>query len=69
MQIHEYLDKILEGNKGVAVLIEAEHSCVSMRGVEDQNSKTSTCKLSGAFLDNTDKSRDEFYKMVENTRK
>ena len=69
MQIHEYLDKILEGNKGVAVLIEAEHTCVSMRGVEDQNSKTSTCKLSGAFLDNADKSRDEFYRMVENIRK
>ena len=69
MQIHEYLDKMLVGNGGVAVLIEAEHTCVSMRGVEDQNSRTSTCKLSGAFLDNSDKSRDEFYRMVENIKK
>ena len=63
-QIHEYLDKLLEGNRGVAVLIEANHSCVSMRGIEDELAYTTTCKLSGAFLDNIDKSRDEFYKMV-----
>ena len=69
MQIHDYLDKVLEGNKGVAVLIEAEHTCVSMRGVEDQNSKTSTCQLSGAFMDNKDKARDEFYQMVANMKK
>lgn len=67
-QIHNYLDNLLEGNKGVAVLIEAEHSCVQMRGVENENSYTTTCKLSGAFLDNKDKSRDEFYRMVDKDR-
>lgn len=64
-QIHEYLDKLLEGNQGVAVMIEANHSCVQMRGVEDPDSYTTTCKLSGAFLDNIDRSRDEFYRMID----
>ena len=68
MQIHEYLDKMLVGNKGVAVLIEAQHSCVQMRGVENKDSFTTTCKLSGAFLDNTDRSRDEFYRMIANSK-
>ena len=68
MQIHEYLDKMLVGNKGVAVLIEAQHSCVQMRGVENKDSFTTTCKLSGAFLDNTDRSRDEFYRMINNSK-
>lgn len=66
MQIHNYLNEVLVGNKGVAVLIEAQHSCVQMRGVENKDSFTTTCKLSGAFLDNFDKSRDEFYRMIRN---
>lgn len=68
MQIHDYLNTMLPGNKGVAVLIEAQHSCVQMRGVENKDSFTTTCKLSGAFLDNSDKSRDEFYRMIANSK-
>lgn len=68
-QIHDYLDKLLEGNKGIAVMIEANHSCVQMRGIEDPNSETTTCQLSGAFLDNNDRSRDEFYQMINRLKK
>lgn len=64
-QIHNYLNEILEGNMGVAVMIEAEHTCVSMRGVEDPDSVTTTCKLSGVFLDQNNKSREEFYNMIK----
>lgn len=63
MQIHNYLQEILEGNLGIAVYIEAEHSCVSMRGIE-HDSVMSTVKLSGVFLDQQNKSRDEFYQMI-----
>ena len=63
MQIHDYLKEILEDSVGIAVYIEAEHSCVSMRGVE-HDSIMSTVKLSGVFLDQQNKSRDEFYQMI-----
>ena len=57
------MQEILEGNLGIAVYIEAEHSCVSMRGIE-HDSVMSTVKLSGVFLDQQNKSRDEFYQMI-----
>jgi len=37
---------------GVAVLMEAEHLCMSMRGVKKPNTKTLTSKLLGCFMDN-----------------
>lgn len=67
MQIHKYLQAALEDTLGVAVYIEAEHSCVSMRGIEHE-SKMSTVKLSGVFLDQQNKSRDEFYEMIKNLK-
>lgn len=63
MQIHNYLKEILEDSLGIAVYIEAEHTCVSMRGIE-HDSVMSTVKLSGEFLSDTSKSRDEFYQMI-----
>ena len=62
-QIHDYLTEILEDSLGVAVMIEAEHMCVTMRGVEDESTMMTT-KLSGVFLDNEDRSRDEFYNYI-----
>jgi GTP cyclohydrolase I len=60
MQIAEYIDKMCVDNLGVAVLIEAEHLCVSARGVK-QNSRMITSKLTGAFKDIYGASRKEFY--------
>ncbi len=45
--------------KGVAVVMEARHLCMQMRGVEKQNSMTTTSAFSGAFLD-SEKTRLEF---------
>lgn len=67
-QIHNELDKLLEGNKGIAVFIEAEHTCVSIRGVND-DSVMKTSKLSGYFFDNAIGTRQEFYSMVESGKR
>lgn len=67
-QIHDYLVKKLGTCKGVAVMIEAEHTCVSHRGIED-DSITMTTKLSGVFLDNNDKSKDEFTNYINRLKK
>jgi len=63
-QIHEYIDKTCMRNKGVAVMIEAAHTCCSNRGIK-HDSTMRTARMSGAFLDDKDNSRAEFYKFVE----
>ncbi len=64
MQIHEYINQVCVKNKGVAVLIEANHTCCSNRGIK-HDSTMRTARMSGAFLDDKDQSRPEFYKFVE----
>jgi GTP cyclohydrolase IA len=64
MQIHQYIDLVCEKNKGVAVLIEANHTCCSNRGIK-HDSTMRTARMSGSFLDDKDQSRAEFYKFVE----
>jgi GTP cyclohydrolase I len=61
IQIANMLKEILDTND-VAVLIEADHLCVAMRGVQDITSSTVTAEYSGKFLDI--KTREEFIKMV-----
>lgn len=48
--------------QGVAVVVEAYHLCMMMRGVEKQHSKTVTSSLRGSFLDG--KTRDEFLRLA-----
>jgi len=62
--IHNAVDKICEGNLGVAVLISATHNCVSCRGVKHHGASMQTAKLSGAFL-NESSAKAEFYKNIE----
>jgi GTP cyclohydrolase I len=49
--------------QGVAVVLEAEHLCMRMRGVEKQNSSVVTSALLGAFQTNQ-KTREEFMMLV-----
>ena len=49
--IQHAIDELIEDNKGVAVMIEATHNCVSCRGVKHIGASMKTAKLSGAFLD------------------
>ena len=62
--IHNAIDKICEGNLGVAVMIDATHNCVSCRGVKHQGASMQTAKLTGCFLEE-DSARAEFYKNIE----
>jgi len=61
-QIAESLNGILKP-KGVAVVIDALHLCMSMRGVEKQNSYTTTSSMLGAFKSNPS-TRSEFLSLL-----
>ncbi|MGG9971760.1 GTP cyclohydrolase I FolE [Ferruginibacter sp. SUN002] len=60
-QILHAIDDALNPH-GVAVVIEAQHLCMMMRGVQKQNSLTTTSAFSGEFEKNT--TRSEFMKLV-----
>ena len=63
LQIKEAIEQTLHP-LGVMVVIEARHMCMQMRGVEKQNSITTTSDFSGAF--NQAKTRQEFMNLIEN---
>jgi GTP cyclohydrolase IA len=62
--IHHAIDELITDNKGVAVMIEATHNCVSCRGVKHQGASMKTAKLSGAFMDDGN-ARSEFYQFIK----
>lgn len=47
---------------GVAVVIEAQHMCMQMRGVQKQNSVTTTSAFTGDFMN--DNTRSEFFSLI-----
>lgn len=61
-ELCELLSRTLDA-KGVIVMCEAGHLCMKMRGVEKQESMTSTLEYSGDFCD--EKLRSEFLKMLD----
>ena len=50
--------------QGVMVLIEAEHMCMTMRGIKKPGTKTVTVVTRGVFDDN-DKLQNKFFRMLE----
>ncbi len=52
------------GAKGVAVVVEAKHLCMMMRGVEKQNSKMTTSSMLGQFRKNSE-TRAEFLSLLK----
>jgi len=62
MQIRNTLQECLEP-LGVAVVIEAQHMCMQIRGVQKQNSVTTTSAFTGIFLDNLN-TREEFVHLI-----
>ena len=61
VQIVDFLKKELE-TEDVACIIDAQHLCVSMRGIKDVNSWTTTAEYSGKFLESNFKN--EFLKLI-----
>lgn len=61
IQIKEAIEEALHP-QGVMVVLEAEHMCMQMRGVEKQHSLTTTSAFSGAF--NQAKTREEFLQLI-----
>ncbi len=56
-QIAETIENLLKP-RGVAVVIEASHLCMQMRGIQKQNSSAVTSAMRGEFLTNTDTRRE-----------
>ena len=61
-QIADTIDQVLKP-KGVAVVIDAEHQCMSSRGVSKKGASTITSRMIGVFRDNQ-KSRMEFMNLI-----
>ncbi|GHA21630.1 GTP cyclohydrolase 1 2 [Arenicella chitinivorans] len=63
-EIAETIQQVTEA-EGVAVVIEAKHMCMMMRGVEKQNSSMKTSSMLGIFRDNQS-TRSEFLSLINN---
>lgn len=61
-QITDALETVLEP-EGIAVVLEAHHLCMMMRGVEEQESSTVTASLRGKF-DSCPTTRDKFFRFI-----
>ena len=65
-QIAGTINEVLQP-RGVAVVMEAVHLCMLMRGVEKQNSKAITSAMLGSFRDNPE-TRAEFMGLIKSSR-
>ena len=63
IEIRDAIQEVLNP-KGVAVVLECNHMCMQMRGVEKQNSSTTTSAFTGIFLTN-DSTRKEFIHLIQ----
>lgn len=63
IEIRDCIERVLEP-EGVAVVIEASHMCMQMRGVQKQNSVTTSSAFTGLFLKNQT-TRKEFINLIQ----
>ena len=63
IEIRDAIQHVLNP-KGVAVVIECSHMCMQMRGVQKQNSVTTSSAFTGLFLSN-DSTRKEFINLIQ----
>lgn len=59
--IHQAVNKVCEGNRGIIVTVVATHNCVSCRGIKHQGASMVTTKASGVFMENDNQARKEFF--------
>ncbi len=63
LEIAQALSEIIP-NHGVGVVVETQHLCMKMRGIQKQNSRTMTSALLGKFRDDS-KTRLEFLTLIQ----
>jgi len=63
--IHNAVNKVCEGNRGIIVTVVATHNCVSCRGVKHQGASMVTTKASGVFMENDNQARKEFFDSIK----
>jgi len=63
LEIRDCIQRTLQP-KGVAVVLECSHMCMQMRGIEKQNSSTTTSAFKGLFMQN-DSTRKEFINLIQ----
>jgi GTP cyclohydrolase I len=63
-QIAEAINAVCEKNRGVAVVVKAQHTCACHRGVKHEGCYMITSKLTGDFMED-EKTRSEFYKFID----
>lgn len=63
MQIANAINEVCEMNKGVAVVVKAQHTCACLRGIKHDGCSMITSKLMGDFMDDV-KCRKEFYDFI-----
>ena len=66
-QIHDMIDELCVGNRGVAVVIESQHNCVKCRGIKN-DSIMKTSQMSGYFWTNEVGTRQEFFNLIDQSR-
>ena len=66
-QIHDMVDELCVGNRGVAVVIESQHNCVRCRGIKN-DSVMKTSQMSGYFHTNEIGTRQEFFQLIDQSR-
>ena len=66
-QIHDMIDELCIGNRGVAVVIESQHNCVKCRGIKN-DSIMKTSQMSGYFWTNEVGTRQEFFNLIDQSR-
>ena len=65
-QIADTIQKVLEP-KGVAVVVDASHQCMTTRGIHKTESSTITSRMLGAFRDNPE-TRSEFMNLINSPK-
>ena len=66
-QIHDHIDRLCIGNRGVAVVVESQHNCVKCRGIKN-DSIMKTSQMSGYFHTNEIGTRQEFFNLIDQSR-
>jgi GTP cyclohydrolase I len=63
--IHNAVDKVVEGNLGIYVIVHSFHNCVSCRGIKHIGASMVTAEVSGVFSDHTRTAKQEVLEMLK----